>query len=261
VRVRVGEGVTSRRDRARAASRCVRIDNGRETNAMKNSSLHERGDRQRPRVWSFSGKVLRLAWHLRLELGQGPPGRRERGRREPHIIGSFGIVVYPTLVLRYDFPHTFLAGAALRQQQCRIRVYSPDGGIGSYRPADPTVVVCSAIEGGISNNAEDIASAVWNILQRPGHLTWIEHWWRQEHSPYPEFQCVQFHHDGYGTLHRPQWRVAERSDVEALVGPVETPTPPYAPGVSRVRPGAPPGPVGNGSTSARISHHKRRGRR
>ncbi|SRR6266487_227697 len=43
----------------------------------------------------------------------------------------------------------------------------------TYSSQDPTVVLCEPIAiGGITNRAEEIATAVWHQLGRPVHLTW-----------------------------------------------------------------------------------------
>src|SRR6266699_4091733 len=61
----------------------------------------------------------------------------------------------------------------------------------TYSSQDPTVVLCEPIAiGGITNRAEEIATAVWHQLGRPVHLTWIEHWWKSDSPIRREFLCV-----------------------------------------------------------------------
>ncbi len=92
----------------------------------------------------------------------------------------------------------------------------------TYSSQDPTVVLCEPIAiGGITNRAEEIATAVWHQLGRPSQLMWIEHWWKSDHPISRKFQCVRFRVNAHGMLVDPQWTEVQRSEVEQLVGPVE----------------------------------------
>jgi hypothetical protein len=140
------------------------------------------------------------------------------------------------LQLKFDFEHMYMTGADNRPARCRIRVYSPVNtmlqSIGqaipglisrvTYSSQDPTAVLCEPIAiGGITNRAEEIATAVWHQLGRPGQLTWIEHWWKSDSPISREFLCVQFRRNAHGVLVDPQWTEVRREAVEQLVGPVE----------------------------------------
>jgi hypothetical protein len=155
----------------------------------------------------------------------------------PEVVGTQGILPHAqSFHLTFDFEHLYLTGADNRPARCRIRVFSPVNdmleSIGqavpglisptTYNSQEPTVVLCEPIAiGGITNRAEEIATAAWHQLGRPAQLTWIEHWWKSDTPLSHEFLCVQFRVNAHGVLVDPQWTEVRREAVEQLIGSVE----------------------------------------
>ena len=200
-----------------------------------NMSLAQTSAASRLRPRSFSGSFFGRRWSVSI----WPRGILwdEEIDNLPDTVGTDRVTLPSQgLQLKFDFEHVYMTGADNRPASCRIRVYSPVNAmlqsIGqavpglispiTYSSQDPTVVLCEPIAiGGITNRAEEIATAVWHQLGRPVHLTWIEHWWKSDSPIRREFLCVQFLVNARGVLVDPQWTEVQRSEVERLVGPVE----------------------------------------
>lgn len=200
-----------------------------------NTSLTQTSTTTRFRPWSFSGSILGKRWSLSIR----PHGAAwdEKLDDLPEVVGTEGIPPHAKSVqLTFDFEHLYMTGVDNRPASCRIRVFSPvndmlqsigQAGPGlispiTYSSQEPTIVLCEPLViGGITNSAEEIATAVWLQLGRPGQLTWIEHWWKSDSPLSREFLCIQFLVNTHGVLTDPQWTEVMREAVEQLVGPVE----------------------------------------
>ncbi|HEX6555960.1 MAG TPA: hypothetical protein VF026_24595 [Ktedonobacteraceae bacterium] len=199
------------------------------------TSLAQTNAPSRRRLRSFTGSVF--GWHWAISIWPRRIVWEEKLDDLPEAVGTQEIDLPAQSVhLKFDFEHVYLTGADNRPARCRIRVYSPVSAmlqsIGqavpglispiSYSPQEPTVVLCEPIAiSGITNRAEDIATAVWHQLSRPGQFTWIEHWWTSNTPISREFLCVRFRVNAHGILVDPRWTEMSRSAVEQLIGPVE----------------------------------------
>ena len=114
------------------------------------------------------------------------------------------------------FPYRGYHGCSSR---CRLRVYEESG--------KPPVVIATEREDNpgtsITNMAEHLATAVWQMLERPEHgLVWIEHY--QDRALIggkplfkEEFDSVTFTSTCHGFTD-PRWKPISKAEVETLIG-------------------------------------------
>ena len=200
-----------------------------------NKSLAQTSATSRRRLRSFTGSVF--GWHWAISIWPRGIVWEEDLDDLPEAVGTQEIVLpAPSVQLKFDFEHMYMTGADNRAARCHIRVYGPTNILlqssghaapvrvspVTYSPQEPTIILCEPITiGGITNRAEEIATAVWHQLGRPCQLTWIEHWWKSDSSISCEFQLVRFRVNARSVLVEPQWTEVQRADVEQLIGPVE----------------------------------------
>jgi hypothetical protein len=139
-------------------------------------------------------------------------------RRNPHMVGSLQLPNVDRMILMQDYLHTYRIGSCAEPAlSCRVRVYQPH----PHQP-QPMIVLYSAMGiGSITTWAEDVATPIWQRLQRPRQVYFVEHWqvnrWNMS-----EFMLVQFEAQR-GRLINPRWAELRRGEIEAIVhGPIES---------------------------------------
>jgi hypothetical protein len=123
------------------------------------------------------------------------------------------------MTITYNGPYS-CKGPDGRTTKCHLRIFHGKG-------RAPVALLAEIDENSglsITGAIETLVQSVWNRLDRPAEIVWIEHYRipLDKDETLDTFDLVEFSLDSSGWLTDPQWKTISRSCVEEIAGcPVE----------------------------------------